>query len=82
MIRGEVERPDLFKHQRKFIVHPFDKIIIKDTFEDDVPWVSKIKSFTFKTIVTSNLHINPKLKMSKISENIVRVDNYLDMIFC
>ena len=79
VIRGEIDRPNLFKHQREFILYPFHKIIIKDTFEDDVPWLSKIKSFNFKTIVTSNLHINPKLKVTKISEDIVRINNFVDI---
>lgn len=42
-------------------------------------WFSKLINFNFNTTINSNLHINPKLKITKISENSVRVDNYVDI---
>ncbi len=79
IINGQIYRPDLFNHKREFIFYPFKKLIIKDTFKNDVKFFLNIKKIIFDTVFTSNLHINPNLKMSIISKNIVRINNYADI---
>ncbi len=79
IVSGNVNRPDLFSHHREFRITPFETMEIQDVFDSQMPNLSKVSEESDVRSFTSNLHINPELSLQRISSNIVRINNYIEV---
>jgi hypothetical protein len=79
IITGSVIRPGLLKHTREFYVRPFANLQIKDIVQNDFDISHKVKAWIDDYKFTSNLHLNPELEPTWVSEDTIRVKDLVDV---